>query len=142
MAKAPKTEPVAQAFPFRREHIKSITGDPDVPAGRSLLSVCEICAAIPKYMPSRQRSIGSERPDTEELKKLEEYVWIKEGLKILRCPFCGTLYREAIRNDILAGPREVNYSLTRITRSEAFELLLGLEARGLIKRAGVWVVAW
>lgn len=132
-----KTQPVPKVYPFDRDTLRIITGNPEATLSRTRVSMCEICGKIPE-----RTSLTERGPVSEAAASLAVRAEIKAGLMLLRCPRCGCLYKL----ERLAGlPPEEGGSeeaMTRLQPGDAFELLLGQEAKFILRYGEQWSLKW
>ena len=131
MAEDRKTQPVPKVYPFDRDTIRIITGNPEASISRATISVCEICRPIP------ETSSGEEGFPRGLVERAE----IRPDLQLLRCPVCGCLYKWEPSPQPQSGGAH-RPSLTRMQRGDAFELLLGQEAKFILRQGERWFLKW
>jgi hypothetical protein len=137
-----KTQPVPKIYPFNRETVRMIVGDPEAVVSRTTLSVCEICSSIPDSVDLSGEDQRRSAAVPDAASRLADHVEIKGGLKLLECPSCGCLYKLERRSEFLAGPGEGEWSLARLQKGDAFELVLGQRAKAILRRENRWVLEW
>jgi|GEM_PF-3005650 len=142
MAEDHKTQPVPRVYPFSRETVFLIVGDPEVAISRTTLSICEVCNAIPDAVNLTAEPGGQRDGVLDSAARLKDHAEIKGSLKLLRCPVCGCLYKLERKTEFLLGAGEKEWALTRLQRGDAFELLLGQQAKAVLKRDDKWVFEW
>lgn len=119
-----------------------IVGDPEAILSKTALSVCEVCGSIPDSVDLSDNQPGGRAAVPDSASRLVDRVEIKGGLKLLECPICGCPYKLERRSEFLAGPGEADWTLTRLQKGDAFELLLGQRAKAILRRENRWVFEW
>jgi hypothetical protein len=142
MAENHKTQPVPRVYPFNRETVRLIVGDPDATLSRTTLSICEICGPIPDSVSLAAENGAKRSAVPDSAGRLTDHAEIKGSLKLLKCPVCGCLYKLERKTEFLLGAGEKEWTLTRLQRGDAFELLLGQQAKAILKRDDKWVFEW
>jgi hypothetical protein len=136
MADNLKTQPVPKVYPFDRENIQKITGDPQVSVSRAAISSCPICGKIPERVRPTEHG---HLPETAA--RLEEQAELGTRLRLLRCPLCGCFYKLERRTELLPGG-EGGESLTRLQPAEALEFILAQKAKAILRQGDRWVLMW
>lgn len=132
-----KTQPVPKIYPFNRETIRTITGDPMASISRATLSVCDICSKIPESL-----SAAEQGGLLEATARLAVRAEVRAGLALLRCPLCACLYKLERRSEFLAAGGQEDEVLVRLQAGDAFELLLGQEAKYIVRQGDRWSLKW
>jgi hypothetical protein len=131
-----KTQPVPRVYSFDRETLQKIVGDPHAFISRAMISVWPICGKIAEH--ARPQATGL----SEAAARLEELVEITGRLTLLRCPLCGCFYKRERRPGPGGDTEDVREELTRHQPAEAFELLLGQQAKAILRQGGRWIFTW
>jgi len=137
-----KTQPIPKVYPFNRDTVRLITGDPELVLSKARLSICEVCSRLPDSAELNSRQGGLEAGVPDVAARLADHVEIRTSLRLLKCPTCGCLYKLERHSEFLSGPGEASWTLTRLQAGDAYELLLGQPAKAVLRRDQRWLLEW